>query len=277
MGNTTQMFCIIFGNYFLRDKNIKGPMKGCKESDLQPKDGVTHCPLCKKDFGVFLWKYNCHCCGMVHCDDCCSNSYKLPPRWREPVRVCKDCDTKRTSSTTSDSVSSPAVAVIARQPSETLASNTSITEDGKRTNPALEAALRRQQSKNTKSVRPAPVAAKSQQQPAHQQPAQQQPAQQQPALQQPAPSKVVVKSSDEELVLGSDLSPVEVSNRALEAALRRQQSTQLVTSSSGDSEKMQLLLTIQKLLQKKKQDEPFGLRSMDSTKLRMYLNHLQNT
>ena len=67
-------------------------------------------------------------------------------------------------------------------------------------------------------------------------------------------------------------------NPALEAALRRQQQS---AGSRGpaaapvDPEKARLLRTIQEKLKQKSEDEPFGLRSMDVAKLRIYLRHLE--
>lgn len=31
---------------------------------------VKSCPTCKKDFGLFRWRYNCDYCKEIFCDDC---------------------------------------------------------------------------------------------------------------------------------------------------------------------------------------------------------------
>jgi hypothetical protein len=61
-------------------------------------------------------------------------------------------------------------------------------------------------------------------------------------------------------------------NPSLEAALRRQD--QSLHKGSAVGEKLQLLNAIIGILQKRGEDEPFGLRSMEVVKLRSYLVYL---
>jgi trehalose-6-phosphate synthase len=65
-------------------------------------------------------------------------------------------------------------------------------------------------------------------------------------------------------------------NPALQAALKRQQQNHgtVQHSSAEKTERQQLLESISAVLRRKGEDEPFGLRSMDTTKLRLYLNHI---
>lgn len=49
------------------------------------------CGLCGKEFGVTRWKYNCHQCGDVVCDDCSKSLVALPPVHPAAVRVCDLC------------------------------------------------------------------------------------------------------------------------------------------------------------------------------------------
>lgn len=103
------------------------------------------------------------------------------------------------------------------------------------------------------------------------------------------PSEVEQKSVSSGRKLGGNPSTAplggdsgEATNPVLAAALRRQQqSTMGVAGKRGgdspaDVEKQQLLVEICALLKSRNEEEPFGLRAMDATKLRLFLRHLQH-
>eukprot|EP00743_Colponemidia_sp_Colp-15_P021536 GILK01028583.1.p1 GENE.GILK01028583.1~~GILK01028583.1.p1 ORF type:complete len:176 (+),score=31.92 GILK01028583.1:73-528(+) len=73
----------------------------------------------------------------------------------------------------------------------------------------------------------------------------------------------------------------QTSNPMLEAAMRRQAANAAkgggarTNAPAADPERAQLLARITQVLAAQKKEEPFALRSMDATKLRMYLRHLE--
>ncbi|SCU68814.1 uncharacterized protein TEOVI_000526900 [Trypanosoma equiperdum] len=135
--------------------------------------GNSHCVLCKRSFGILLWKHKCAKCNRNVCDDCAPKV--------SGVRKCEECS----------------------------------------------------------AVKPADSSAKT---PANQ-----------PRVQ------------------GSEENPV------LEAAMRRRQQHMLGVGPNtvNSEEKIRLLTEITTILKQRGEDEPFGLRSMDETKLRVYLRHIR--
>ena len=77
--------------------------------------------------------------------------------------------------------------------------------------------------------------------------------------------------------------PAPGSNPMLEAALRRQAAAKgrsnatPASAASVDPERTALLARISQALAQRRQDEPFGLRSMETPKLRVYLRHLEDS
>ena len=72
--------------------------------------------------------------------------------------------------------------------------------------------------------------------------------------------------------------PPAVSNPMLEAALRRAQANPQPgqnTKNNNDPVRIELMGQINAILQRRGESEPFGLRSMDNAKLRVYLKHMQ--
>ena len=67
---------------------MSAPTAPCAERDFVKKDQRSKCLCCNAGFGMTRWKYHCHMCGEVVCDNCSSGKLTLPPVWTaEPVRV----------------------------------------------------------------------------------------------------------------------------------------------------------------------------------------------
>ena len=56
----------------------------------QPDEEATNCPLCSREFDLFLWQHHCRACGAVVCDDC--SLHRAPcVGWEDLERVCDEC------------------------------------------------------------------------------------------------------------------------------------------------------------------------------------------
>ena len=256
----------------------------CPESAFQPKDSAKQCPLCNQSFGMTRWKYNCHVCGKIVCDDCTATRMTLPPVYvKEAVRVCDGCK-------------GVAGQMGGRTPGggRTLGGGGPTAQGTEEEERAKRAAIMAARLGKQPGMRPLSSQAGKRPAAAGPSPAAASPAQ--PA--QPATSSQSASAfsggggrtaggdgdggggmggrANTEPVRGD--APPPGSNPMLEAALRRQQA-QGGGAASGqktdDPERLSLLAQIGTALQKKNQTEPFGLRSMETHKLRMYLRHLQ--
>ena len=65
--------------------------QGCPMGDMKPHKPAKKCAMCGKEFGVTRWKYSCHVCGEVVCDDCSKTEVPIPPLYPTAVRVCDLC------------------------------------------------------------------------------------------------------------------------------------------------------------------------------------------
>ena len=239
---------------------------------LQPQGPAKNCPKCRREFGFTLWKYNCHICGLVVCDDCAPNKYVIPGGSEDPEKVCKDCEKKKGNEGLKTSDGGRKLGGGEAPPPVT-------SEDAERERRAKLAEERMKNSSrrgiptSTSSQPPRGAASSSSSAapqshdiaransdfPAHDM---------EKVKQQEKPSAPVTTSDPPTAAGGGSSNPV------LDAALRRQQSSQLAGGPRVDPEKQLLLAEIHQVLVSRGEEEPFGLRSMEPTKLRLYLNHL---
>jgi hypothetical protein len=268
-------------------KNMPTESRGpCPESAFASKEPCDKCPVCSGKFGVTKWKYHCHMCGKVVCDDCSKGKMTLPPLYTStPVRVCKPCwadaamlggKTTGNGRVLGSNGSAPAPAPEAPSnqgtPPPVAGSSDDPAAAERRAKMAAAAAARSAAApgrpgakKSTARPPSASVAAK--------------PA----AVAAAAPASPPVNPEASSSAVGEAAEPpVAVSaerSAMLEAAMRRKQQ-QLEQqggrsqSSTVDPQRIVLLEKVRAKLRSKGMDEPFGLQAMDRVKLQSYLNRL---
>ncbi|RNF26580.1 uncharacterized protein Tco025E_01350 [Trypanosoma conorhini] len=202
---------------------------------------ASACPLCKRPFGLFLWRHECGYCKKTVCDDCA-------PKVKDH-RQCSAC------------------AARVKQQQQ--------TQQPRRTsNPASAEGERAARMR----------AAEERMKAAQQRGRPQSRGGQAPVL--PVAEPASRMSQQQQCYTGASPSPqADVPTRAnpaenpvLAAALRRRQQEQFGGNANrgNSAEKMQLLTAILAVLHQRGEDEPFGLRSMDETKLQAYLRYLKS-
>ena len=192
------------------------------------------------------WRYNCHMCGEVICDDCSPFTAMLPPVWvTEPVRVCKACMPEVSQRTQ-----------VKKDGGRVLGGSTApaLSEDQER-----ERRARLAEERANRGNRPAVA----------------------PTRQPAKPNQTSNAQPAQSSLGGGREEPQarqEGSNPMLEAALRRQQQRNEGSSNqpAADPEKAALLSQIAAVYRGRGDTEPFGLRSMDVPRLRLHLKHLQD-
>ena len=251
----------------------------CPEGHFEAKDGVAKCPLCEKEFGTFRWKYNCHMCGQVVCDDCSKTTMTLPPVWvREPVKVCDKCrgvaaqtggrtagggralgGSGPTTQGTEEEERAKRLAMIEarqKQPAlRPLSSQGGARPRGATGPPAHNA--------HAPPAEPAGLGARAATEP--------------PGVAPPPPAGdgggMGTRAEPDPAARGGAPNPM------LEAAMRRQAAAAAGAPAgqrkTDDPEKLQLLAQINAILHRRGESEPFGLRAMDNAKLRVYLKNLK--
>jgi hypothetical protein len=252
-----------------------------------------------------MWRYNCHMCGTVVCDNCSQRKFTLPPVWTtEPVRVCDGC----VASAIELGGVAPGNGRVLGGGQASDASPTAVADPAAEMRAKMAAARVAQQSKNparpssasaTKRPNPAPAATPSSTAtptsvatPNANATSATTPTQTSsectPASETRVDSSVLTTSEDCEgavtdrqsssSVLLGDGSVDSPSNPVLLAAMRRKAEAEAKGGRGGpavDPEKQGLILQILAALKAKGEEEPFGLRSMEKPKLQMYLRHLQ--
>lgn len=239
---------------------------------------ASHCPLCKREFGIFLHRYTCGRCEGTFCDDCTPNKYVVSAE-AGAESVCKTCEQ----------------ALIARGVTQdggrrldghVATSTGSSTASGGTSRPAPDDESEREKRARIaeERVRATARTTTSSQQPKRSEANALAPVRCPPAAASP-PAEVATEDRTQNPVVTSSTAPSSAPldrpdqpvNPVLAAALRRQEQ-QLRPGSNmpaNDPEKQRLLNEIVHLLKMRREDEPFGLRAMDATKLRMYLQHLK--
>ena len=264
------------------------------ESKYQPKKKVDACPYCKMSFGLTTWKYHCGWCGSVVCDNCSPKTFHLPPVHPESIRVCNKCVTDAsnyaaqhqtrgtagrvlgggTERGTEEEEREKRAKIIADRmkksaPPSRQTSSAFAEDPDKEAQIRIREEIRRRDEERERQAR----AAKKTAVPAAVVPE---------VTESSAASSTPPKTSPEPEPIARQPSTDgpggegRKANPALAAMLRRQQSAgSRPTAAPQDPEKAKLLRIIGEKLKIKNEEEPFGLRSMDVTKLRIYLRHLE--
>jgi hypothetical protein len=266
------------------------------ESKYQPKKKVDACPYCKVSFGLTIWKYHCGWCGSVVCDNCSPKTFHLPPVHPESIRVCDKCVTEASNyaaehqprGTTGGRVlgggtergseeeerEKRAKIIADRMKKNALPSRqTSAFAEGsdKEAQIRIREEIRRRDEERERQALAAKKAAVLPPVVAEVAPAAEATSSTPPKT-SPEPEPIARQpSSDGPGGEGRKTNP------ALEAMLRRQQQSAGSRPNAGpqDPEKAKLLRIIGEKLKIRNEEEPFGLRSMDVAKLRIYLRHLE--
>jgi hypothetical protein len=211
---------------------------------------MANCPLCKKEFGIFRHRYTCAMCQASFCDDCTPHKYVVPPN-TSAESVCTRCEASLPSN------------VKTKDGGHRLGTSNAShgNPDDERETRARAAELRAQKQRGTASnAKPAPrVVVPPSSDRAEEEPIR--------AGAYPAPS--------EGRTLGGASASDEPINPVLAAALKREQQGKRPDGGPQmDPERKRLLSEIQAVLRQREEEEPFGLRALDATKLRMYLRDL---
>lgn len=76
--------------------SAKGKSYSYTEPTFTPSPKSTiktdNCKVCKKEFGIFRWRYNCYTCGNFICSDCLNNDTNSMYGVYEKVDVCDLCN-----------------------------------------------------------------------------------------------------------------------------------------------------------------------------------------
>lgn len=217
----------------------------------------TACPLCKKEFGIFRHRYECAACKGTFCDDCTPNKFVIPPN-PDAARVCTTCE-QSVRRTAKDADGGRRLGG-GEGPSKNASDASEREMRARLAEERLNAQRLPSSTKKTSVAKLHPPARKEPEE-----------CQQTP----PAQSQGRTLGTSGPATAASP--PTGESNPVLAAALRRQQQQQgtMRPAPSMDPERQQILLEIQTLLRSKNEEEPFGLRSMDAVKMRLYLKHLR--
>lgn len=231
---------------------------------LQDKDTVSKCPLCKQSFGITLWKYHCAHCGKVVCDDCAPEKYVDLSLFGDSAehRMCRIC-------------------VAQAKPATVDGGRTLGGQGGRSDNPHDAEERERRANLFAQKMKPqsaprkgfAPSAPLSSNKPQNSDSTNNN----NNKVQEPTASSSPAAPNNEGAARPVPQGSNPEANPVLAAALRRQEAAKAgtVRPNQMDPERQKILSEIQAILKKREEDEPFGLRSMDATKMRMFLRHLQ--
>ncbi|KEG10250.1 hypothetical protein DQ04_03981030 [Trypanosoma grayi] len=203
------------------------------------------CPLCKRSFGLLLWRHVCGTCKRNFCEACAPKC--------NGERRCKSCGSAGTLHKQ-------------QQSGAAIASG----DDGReRCVRAAEERMKAAQQRGKPQRRDAPGAATPPNQREHQQ---------QPEENSPKQTSISGAMQPETAPTQTAQAQTQPgTNPVLEAAMRRRQQEQLgMNANRGNSDEKVLLITeITKVLHQRGEEEPFGLRAMDEAKLRSYLRYIK--
>jgi predicted RNA-binding Zn-ribbon protein involved in translation (DUF1610 family) len=290
----------------------KRPKVPCPEQAFTPKSTRKACTSCGTNFGMTTWRYNCHMCGDVVCDNCSQRRLTLPPVYTsEPVRVCDPClpnatqlggkapnngnvlGTRSESTENAGREETPeerrAKLVAARMGS--AGASKSAAKPTARSN--VVRSSQPQVATATEQPVPATTAADSNDVPAVSPTSAPPPPEPADPVVNPAttstPSDPAVVTANADVKsptsptgaaatgAASDERPM---NPVLAAAMKRKADAEAKNgrpqSATVDPQRLVLLQQVRERLKSKGVDEPFGLSSYDRTKLQMYLQHLNS-
>ncbi|RNF03154.1 hypothetical protein TraAM80_06012 [Trypanosoma rangeli] len=203
---------------------------------------ASACPLCKRHFGILRWRHECDHCKKTVCDDCA-------PKLHDS-RQCTACAAK-------------AKQLRQTQKLQQIPNPVSVGDERATRMRAAEERMKAAMQRGRPQTRDVQHPVLSVETPIREMPQQQQMCD-------------TGTSSSTHADVPTRANPEE--NPVLAAALRRREQEQLGgnTNRGNSSEKMRLLSAIVAVLHQWGEDEPFGLRSMDETKLQSYLCYLKS-
>lgn len=242
---------------------------------------------------MMLWKHTCDVCRKTVCDDCAPRNTDSVGSDGETtkLRVCQTCGStgRRLGGGGSTAANETATSLEAppQRGVEQAGGSVDPNSEAERARRVaiIEARNKSQQSRGrpqgtggSAAPRPAPAAAPAASPPPPPQPSA--PAQSTaPAVTTPPPAAVAAAAAAP--ATNASNRP---SNPALEAAMRRQQQQQqqarggsaaAAQAANMSPEKVKLLREIDTLLEKHREEPPFGLRASDEIKLKGYLQYLK--
>ncbi|CUG93391.1 Hypothetical protein, putative [Bodo saltans] len=209
-----------------------------------------NCPICKLEFGIFRHRYPCAVCQGSFCDDCTPNKYVVPPN-TSAESVCTRCEANLSSK------------IKTKDGGHRLGNggaNQGNPDEREERARAAELRAQKQRGGTTHSKPPARGAVEPSQ-----------------------PNRAEKESNDLEAqgvpsggrVLGGASESEQPMNPVLAAALKREQQAKRPDASPQmDPERKKLLAEIQAVLRQREEEEPFGLRALDATKMRIFLRDL---
>lgn len=223
---------------------------------------ISNCPLCKKEFGLFRHRYTCAVCQGTFCDDCTPNKYVVPPA-AEAESVCTGCEANLASNVkTKDGGHKLGTGT---GTSSGAGHRTAGDEREERARAAEQRALKQKGGGATAAPKPTARSATTSSEIRE--------VDNKPSVPPQQSLQSSGRTAGGDGAVSSDQPPV---NAVLAAALKREQQGKRPQPSGPqmDPERRKILEEIQAILRQRDEDEPFGLRAMDATKMRIYLKDL---
>ncbi|KAH9582292.1 hypothetical protein LSM04_009413 [Trypanosoma melophagium] len=212
------------------------------------------CPYCKRSFSLLLWRHQCDVCQVVVCDDCVPKSNGL--------RRCPQCVPRRTATEhqqRSSNSEKPSILNEAEEREKRLRAVES----------RMKAAQQRGKPQEQRPVKPTTAQTTNTNGNIN------------TTLPQAEVTVGVSRSSSANITeKATSSTPTQAQvdeNPMLDAVLRRRQQEQskMTANRNNSAEKTQLLAEILSILNQRGEEEPFGLRAMDETKLQSYLRYIK--